>query len=314
MPLLDPFIPIHLTLARHPKTVKLASLLGVERSLAVGCLVTLWTWCAQYVTDGDLSRLTMEEIDAAAGWPHLRAGHRSNEPGALLHAMVHAKGPSGHGFVDLVNGRYLLHDWDDYQGHLADIRTRNREAQRRRRARLTRVTSTADDRAMTSSDSHMTSSDLLPRQSDVSLPQIRHSDSDDGHHHDRTGPDRIMTGHDKSDTNGDTRSGESGGVSTAQERPDFLSNDQKGNGEETGGSTHRLLVVDPRQDDAAITATRLNRAFAERDDEFARRHELGRQLSPHGMIQQSDPAVAYKALETIRAKLGPKPKPPEENP
>ena len=52
----------------HPKTTRLARLLGVSQIAALGHLHALWSWAARFAEDGDLSRYDAGEIAAGARW------------------------------------------------------------------------------------------------------------------------------------------------------------------------------------------------------------------------------------------------------
>jgi hypothetical protein len=50
------YTPSHAELAQHPKTRKLARLLGVSIPTALGHLHLLWHFALKYAQDGDLTR------------------------------------------------------------------------------------------------------------------------------------------------------------------------------------------------------------------------------------------------------------------
>lgn len=117
------WIESHQELGRHPKTRKLARLLGVTVPTAVGHLHFLWWWALDFAQDGDLTRYDPEEIAFGAMW--------EEDATQFLQALVNA------GFLDFdeeTNG-YKLHDWDEYAGRL--IERRNADAERKRKARET---------------------------------------------------------------------------------------------------------------------------------------------------------------------------------
>ena len=74
----------HDTMARHPKTLKLARLLGTDRRYAVGLLHDLFSW-GLYAADktGALPGLTAQDIAQAMDWP-VKKGE------ALVEALVEA--------------------------------------------------------------------------------------------------------------------------------------------------------------------------------------------------------------------------------
>ena len=81
----------------HPKTVKLKRRLGLD---GVESLIRLWTWTALNRPDGDIGQ-DPDDIEIAARW--------DGEPGAFVSALESLR------WIDLRDGRYLLHDWDNHQ-------------------------------------------------------------------------------------------------------------------------------------------------------------------------------------------------------
>jgi hypothetical protein len=115
------WIESHQELARHPKTLRLARLLGESLPATIGHLHLLWWWATDYAQDGDLSVYDAEEIAEGARYPGKAA--------KLLKALLDA------GFVDEAgDGQVALHDWHDYAGKLIEQREYNRERQRQWRA------------------------------------------------------------------------------------------------------------------------------------------------------------------------------------
>ena len=125
----------HQGLARHPKTKRFARLLGISVPQAIGHLHLLWWWALDYASDGDLTPFELEDIADAGGW--------EGDAEAFMRALIDAKGPSGHGFVD--NGPDLqIHDWEEYAGRLIEQRVKN--AERMKEARAKNVQHTCDTR------------------------------------------------------------------------------------------------------------------------------------------------------------------------
>jgi DnaD/phage-associated family protein len=122
------YVQVDTTLFDHPKTRKLARLLGVGRVTAVGHLVALWSWAARYAIDGDLSnyRGDPEVIAEGAAW--------DGNAELFVNALILAGVGTGAGFVDDVDGRLLLHDWDDYYGKLLDRRRADAARKRAQRS------------------------------------------------------------------------------------------------------------------------------------------------------------------------------------
>ena len=122
------WIKAHASLARHPKTKRMARMLGISDAMAVGPLFVLWWWAMEYAQDGDLSDFTDEEIASAAGW--------DGDPSSFVSALVECGG-RGSGFLDRTeDGGLILHEWDEHCGETFD--KRDREARRLREYRARR--------------------------------------------------------------------------------------------------------------------------------------------------------------------------------
>lgn len=118
-----PWFEAHDTMSRHPKTLKLARLMGQDRRWAVGLLHDLFSW-GLYAAgkDGALVGLADADIAQAMDYPARKAGVLV---GALVEAGYLEEGPDG----------YAIHDWYDYAGKLYDSREKNREKNQRYRDR-----------------------------------------------------------------------------------------------------------------------------------------------------------------------------------
>lgn len=82
-------------LPRHPKTLHLKKLLGVNLDVVIGRLHFLWWWCQEYAIDGDLSRKGGKVIEESCQIP--------------LKVLIKS------GFIDSRPYR-RIHDWWDNQG------------------------------------------------------------------------------------------------------------------------------------------------------------------------------------------------------
>jgi len=108
----------HQTMARHPKTLKLARLLNVDRRYAVGLLHDLFSWALDSAkSNGELPDMTAQDIAAALDF----SGKKGEAAVAALNAS---------GYLDNVDGVYYVHDWHDYAGKLADRRAADKERKR----------------------------------------------------------------------------------------------------------------------------------------------------------------------------------------
>lgn len=107
----------HQTLAKHPKTLKLSSLLKCERRYAVGLLHDLFSWGLDAAQkDGSLPGLSAEEIAIALDY----TGKKGLQVVSALQKS---------GYLENEEGTFKIHDWHDYAGKLAD----KREDDRRRK-------------------------------------------------------------------------------------------------------------------------------------------------------------------------------------
>lgn len=109
----------HQTMARHPKTLKLARLIKKDRRYAVGLLHDLFSWaldCAQ--KDGTLPGMTADDIAAALDF--------TGKTGlSVVDALIES------GYVEKDEpGLYRVHDWYDYAGKFIDKREADRARKR----------------------------------------------------------------------------------------------------------------------------------------------------------------------------------------
>lgn len=91
---------LHDTLRFHPKTQRLAYLLGVDRPQAIGHLVMLLTWVLSVAPDGDISGYDEIDIALACEW--------GGDKAKMMDALV------GAGFVEKDGGGTRVHNWLDY--------------------------------------------------------------------------------------------------------------------------------------------------------------------------------------------------------
>lgn len=118
-----PWIQVYSNLPQHPKTSRLADELGLTSAalnpnvLAVGLLVSLWTWAIQNAYNGDLSGCPARSIAEACLW--------KKKPETLVKALIKT------GFLD---EDMKLHDWDEYACLLME-QEENRRAKTRERVK-----------------------------------------------------------------------------------------------------------------------------------------------------------------------------------
>ncbi len=84
----------------HPKTKRLMRRLGIEGGIA---LLKLWIYASRYFPKGILTGLTAADVVEAAEW--------SGASEEFVPALIEAGGPGKAGFLDVVDGVFVLHNW-----------------------------------------------------------------------------------------------------------------------------------------------------------------------------------------------------------
>lgn len=110
------WIESHQEVGRHPKTKKLARLLGVSLPTAVGHLHYFWWWALDFAQDGLLTKYDADDIADAMQW--------EGDAEELLSAMLTA------GYIDETEEGLAVHDWAEYAGKLLERRAKDRERKR----------------------------------------------------------------------------------------------------------------------------------------------------------------------------------------
>lgn len=131
------WIEIHQALFTHRKTLKVAELLGLPDVYAAAHLIALWSWALDNAQDAVLPE-SSRIVARAAQWP--------GNPDEFVQALIDSE------FVDVLDGRLIIHDWDSYAGRLIEKRQANAERMRIARAarkpeRAANVQRTWDERA-----------------------------------------------------------------------------------------------------------------------------------------------------------------------
>lgn len=119
------WIESHQTLARHPKTRKLARMLDICIPQVIGHLHCLWWWATDYAQDGDLTAFDNADIADGALW--------EGDPDTFIKALAECGAGGNAGFLDIGDLGYTIHDWDEYAGKL--IERRKVDADRKKSAR-----------------------------------------------------------------------------------------------------------------------------------------------------------------------------------
>lgn len=110
------WIESHQEVGRHPKTKKLARLLGVSLPAAVGHLHYLWWWALDFAQDGLLNKYDAGDIKDAMLW--------DGDENKLVDALITS------GYIDDTEEGLQLHDWGEYAGKLLERRAKDRERKR----------------------------------------------------------------------------------------------------------------------------------------------------------------------------------------
>lgn len=119
------FLQVDLDLLGHPKLARLASELGVDEPRALWHLLCFWRFAMRYAPDGDVTWCAAVDIAKGSDWPISDAARLVD----VLKADLHR----GHGFLDVVRSRVLVHDWESYGGKVLRKREHGRARQQRHR-------------------------------------------------------------------------------------------------------------------------------------------------------------------------------------
>ena len=124
------WVSIHEQLRDHPKTRRLASLLGTNRHEAIGILVCLWLWGIDNA-DRDGIIIDADENDIADG-----VMSRGQSAGHLVDCLVKS------GWIDRKEegGQLCLHDWDVWRDDWFQyLDKKAKDAERKRSVRKTKA-------------------------------------------------------------------------------------------------------------------------------------------------------------------------------
>lgn len=110
------WIESHQEVGRHPKTKKLARLLGVSLPAAVGHLHYFWWWALDFAQDGTLEKYDSYDLADAMQW--------DGDPDQLVEALISA------GYIDKTEDGLMIHDWGEYAGKLLERRAKDRARKR----------------------------------------------------------------------------------------------------------------------------------------------------------------------------------------
>lgn len=103
-----PSINVDLNFFSHRKTIRLSAQLGDQ---AIACLLRLWCYAGQHDPEyGSLGDMLDYEIEHIANW--------RGEQGQFVRSLISI------GFLDMVDGKAKIHDWEDHARHLIIYRER----------------------------------------------------------------------------------------------------------------------------------------------------------------------------------------------
>ena len=139
-------------LASHPKLHMLANDIGASIPQTIGHLHLLWWWALDYCQDGYLTKYE-GFISMAAQW--------EGDKDLFLNKLIE------HGWIDRIGEDLVIHDWLDYTGNL--ILVREKDAERKRKARTSRNSKNSSNREDWETDETLNKSNKtksVPRTSD----------------------------------------------------------------------------------------------------------------------------------------------------
>ncbi len=118
------WLKVDVSIFDHPKTRRLARVLGISLEQTVGHLVRLWGWGFRLAPDGILKNADAFDVADAA--------HFDGDADTFLDALLTCSS-SGVGFMERnEDGQLLFHDWNDYSGSLEVKREKERERKRKK--------------------------------------------------------------------------------------------------------------------------------------------------------------------------------------
>lgn len=161
-----PWIQVYSNLTTHRKTGRLADELGLANAfvspdvVAVGILISLWTWAIQNASNGDISECSNRVIAEACRW--------RKKPEQLVTALRNA------GWID-ADGK--LHDWEEYACLLMEQED-NRKAKTRERVQRYREKKKSAEDDKCNGYSNVTDTPCnAPTIPDITIPNITNNNS-----------------------------------------------------------------------------------------------------------------------------------------
>lgn len=109
-------VNVESSIAGSHKLTTLSRLLGVSPSEALGLLVRLWLWAAEFAPNGKLRQLPLQGIADAIGF--------GGEGEALFARLCEA------GWLDSIEGGYIIHEWRKHSGRSVSKQRERRDYMR----------------------------------------------------------------------------------------------------------------------------------------------------------------------------------------
>ena len=157
------WIESHQSLGTHPKTKRLARILGINLPQAVGHVQYLWWWAADFAPNGCLNAYDAADVADACLWP--------GDPIVFVEALLCCGGVERRGFIEKTTEGWIIHDWNEYQGRIIAYRELNAKRMRERRASHVQRTDVAQDsHVQDTTDVRVTHAEDLPVP--VPVPRI----------------------------------------------------------------------------------------------------------------------------------------------
>jgi hypothetical protein len=126
-----PWIKVWTAIPRHPKVQRLERELGVKDAL--GIVLRLWCWTADYCPGGDLT-----DTDATEAAKQIRGGSCRRGASEVVRGLVTS------GFLDKISDGFRVHDWYEMQTKHAEADEKKRAQAAARQAEYRRRKALAD--------------------------------------------------------------------------------------------------------------------------------------------------------------------------
>ena len=116
----------HVEIRHHPKTLRLAKILGCRRTLALGYVGDLIAWTGLMAPDGDLSSFAADDIEVALEW--------EGAAGVLVEALLTCGRDGQAGYLERTAHGLAVHDWRIYAAQWRDAQRKAAERAQKRYA------------------------------------------------------------------------------------------------------------------------------------------------------------------------------------